>query len=471
MKQKYVFSSVIRTVSLCVSLLIPATASQLISAEERAAHGTQDQYQVPQYPVPQYPVPQYSVPSSPEYNNNGMMPGEMPPLPPDIKPEDFEKMVNSIEEELKKLSPEELAQLEKEAREVLTNEGIDPDTFQPIPGSPAAAQFAAAQNSQAAYQPFTPPAAPEEPKTIEKPKKEETTAHRESDCASILRTIIRNGGSLQKKIADHATLAKNFTAIQKSLPDVVTYAKAIDKSEHHKRLASKEWESLFCALQTAAHALEKYEPQCTQTAAHIVTTDNPYDLLRVSSDAADAQITKAFEKLRDEHDSEKLRKKLAAEGLAKEDIERQVKSARSSFETIQEAYDKISDTKTRAQTDRSLKSSVEQQQALDKTAQKACDELSSALLCCFDSQKLLKKLEDFVQKFEPSQLIAKAETPQKKSPCASTCKQTMVCDQTTVCNQAKACDQTATCNQAAACDQAKTCETKTAGKTDACKQK
>lgn len=335
------------------------------------------------------------------------------PLPEGVSEADFNAMVSQIQEQLEKMSPEEIEKLQKEAEEMLINSGVSREEIEAFKQGPAgayppegpAAQPMVTPPASLAAQPAAPilPA----PQIMPLAKAELPSLISESEVAGVLKKLIRHATALREQIALTDAL-RSLRSWSTSLNDIIFYVKVIDsKAELRKRLTTKEFAPFFEQLQRFATALDDQQAQLQSTTEPMSEEENPYDTLRISQNASNKEIKKAAKELLAEKDPEALKKRLTEEGADPLDIKRQVQSARIARAQIKEAYEKLTPPENRKQTDRQLKALREQQKSSEQALKTAATELNR--LFSQRATAIIRSAEEFLKKYEPAELARKKE--------------------------------------------------------------
>lgn len=334
------------------------------------------------------------------------------PLPEGVSEADFNAMVSQIQEQLEKMSPEEIEKLQKEAEEMLINSGVSREEIEAFKQGPAGAY-----PPEGAAQPIVTPPAAAIPEPIAPalpaaqlmplPKAELPALISESEVGTVLKNLIRHATALREQVAltDALRSLRSWTS---SLNDMVFYVKVIDnKAELRKRLTTKEFAPFFEQLQHFGSTLADQASRLGGTAEERTEEENPYDTLRISQNASNKEIKKAAQELLAEKDPEALKKRLTEEGADPLDIKRQVQSARIARAQIKEAYEKLTPPANRKQTDRQLKALREQQKTSEQALRTAATELNR--LFSQRATTIIRSAEEFLKKYEPAELARKKE--------------------------------------------------------------
>lgn len=351
---------------------------------------------------------------------------------PEEELQQFEKALETeVKQELEKMSPQERKEFEDKMAEFWIAQGIDPNTIPPLEE-----MFSSPANAPQEMQPTT-DASTSLPADAEgyggrsstsgsqeiatptiTPSITAVPVQSQEDVAEMLDALIARIDSLRKKATSDAPEFKRLSSWKEAMDELAYFLKVINKPEHHERLATKDFTRLFKLLQNLRDKLTLYEPQLLieEVDEH---TDDPYEILRVASTASADTIKQAYEQYVAAKNPETLREKLTKDGFSEDDIEGQIKSAKLSLNTITDAYETLSDPKLRAQTDRSLKAARLYRESSETEAKKALDHILQQLSTAVYQQKVLTELEQFLQKYAPTELAAhkkmqEAEAKRKK---------------------------------------------------------
>jgi hypothetical protein len=303
---------------------------------------------------------------------------------------EFKEMLDFLET----LDEKELQELERIGREALVEMGINPDTLEQV--GPAG-------------QPTLPMPTPEAKVTppIKEPAKPVIASENIEEVKKIIQRLIELLGSLRQKISQDPYETPVQRAFNQDLASLIYYLKLINKSHHYDRLFDAEYALIMQYIKELYEVIASQEPLFTVSPIIDYEYDDPYEILRVTYDAVDADIKHAFEKISEQKSPENIKKRLLEEGLAGKDLQRQVKQAQLNFSIIKDAYEKLSDPKTRAQIDRERQALYARQKKLSHVAQEALNNMMTALSQAFSGQRLNALLEDFLKKYEPQELELK----------------------------------------------------------------
>lgn len=340
------------------------------------------------------------------------LPGGMPPLPEGVSEADFQSMVDEISKQLEKMSPEEIEKLQKEAEEMLVNSGVSREEIESFKQGAAAGFPGEFPQPMAAPQvPAAVPAPvmqrPVQQEILPAGKSELPSIVSETEVSQLLKSIVRSATKLREQIALSDAL-KTLRPWRQSLDDIIFYVKVFDsKQEHRKRLATKEFATLYTLLKRFNMILEDQEQHLGGTVEEVSEEENPYDILRIPQTASDEEIEEAAQELLAEKDPKTLQKRLTEEGASELDIKRQVQSARTARAQIMDAYEKVTPKETRAQTDRRLKAQREQKKVSETALRSAATALNNGFSQI--NAQLARAAEEFLKKYEPAELARKKE--------------------------------------------------------------
>jgi len=324
--------------------------------------------------------------------------------------EEFAQMLNYIdnvakqfEEEYKKLTPEQQAQVDRELREELIRNGIDPDTLQPL-NQPA---------QQVPQQPPatpTPPIPPSTPLPIsDQPTCASTQKYTPQQASCLLQKIISLIESCRRKLS---LMPLKDLPLNHWLSVLALYTKTISTNEHIQRLTLITYERLFQLLTKLESILSIYEPQLTvtpqdDTDQHDASLD-PYRILGVSPRASDDDITANYQALCAAYDMKKIEQNLKEQKLNPQRIKRQLDAIKLQLRNIEDAYEQLHDAKLRAQIDRNTILIYQQRYALEKESQLTYLEFQNALHQLI-LNGLFEAFDQFFAQFEPIAIAHRKE--------------------------------------------------------------
>lgn len=299
-----------------------------------------------------------------------------------------EKEFNDILEQLSKMSPEELEELEKIGRQVLIDSGIDPDTGKPL--EQIAPETSAAKPAEQAAKPTE--------------VKQSAKVQNVENVQAVLDTIKRNIDSLRQKSHESNAIARRLSQWNDALTDLIFYIKVINKKEHRERLATKDFITLFSSLETLARQLQSTQPHIIVTKKG-VPSDDPYLVMHLNYDATSEEITAQHKKLENQYSPKRIKKNLKAQNASQKEINREVRAAELTRSLINDAYHQLHDPKTKKLVDekRTLQKSEEITSSSQQYLTQALEAISNAIY----QQKALDLLQDFLKKYEPEQLAHK----------------------------------------------------------------
>lgn len=322
---------------------------------------------------------------------------ELEQMPEDKLQELEQQLQAEVKRELEQMSPERRKEFDREMAEFWRSQGVDPNQLPSLDD-----MLGLAPTEGAGGATIQTPAMPTQTETA--PKEFAPTEHTAREVEEMLGQLLRNLESLRHKMSAHPNMVRKLQAWKEAIDDLVYYLKIMDTPEHHERLITKDYANLLKHLKTLQKELASAEPRFLSALPKKESSEDPYDILRVDPTATDKEIQDAYTAYVKENDPAALRAKLTAEGFDENDIEGRVKSARLNMRTVKEAYEKISNPKIRAQTDRALAATQEQSQAGQEHSQGALNALINALSQAIYQKNVLEDIQRFMKKYEPVKL-------------------------------------------------------------------
>lgn len=340
-------------------------------------------------------IQQPQVPPFPQASPNGMI----TPIPGMSDFSMTEAEFNEMLEFLSTLKPEELEELEKVGRGILMEQGIDPDTLQPIPG--------AQQPGGMPQRPIAPPPVRETP-TVPKPEEPKVAAQDVEDVVALVSRLSRRVESLMHKLSAQPRRDTPLKSLVPELAELSISLRLMGNKDLALRLATPESTLLKQALQTLDAVFTAYEERALiPPTPPVRDEEDPYSILGVPYTASEDDIEEAFAVLSDTKSPEVVRAKKVSEGLAGKDLERSIKDARRTFAFIEDAYEKLRDPKMRAHVDRQHAALIDaEKQALERS-RSAEQAIAEAFTNAIYSERLLDEGESFFKRYEPTALALK----------------------------------------------------------------
>ena len=338
---------------------------------------------------------QPGMPPFPQPGQNGMI----TPIP---GMNDFamtEAEFNEMLEFLSTLKPEELEELEMIGRNILQQQGIDPDTLQPV-GAPA-------QRPQPGEQKGVNQPAKEQP-VIQKPEEPKVAPGDLQDVTSLIARLSRHIESLLQKLSAQPRRSTPLRTLAAEMIDLRIDLRIIGNKDLALRLATPESAALKMSLYTLDRELEKFEELALsrpQPARY--DDDDPYSILGVPYTADEDEIEEAFAAHEVTKSPAAVRAAESARGVSGKDLERMVKDARRTFAFIEDAYDQLRDPKMRAHVDRQHAALIEAEKQVLERARAAEQSLAEAITQALYSERLSEELQSFFKRYEPTALALK----------------------------------------------------------------
>ena len=352
----------------------------------------------------------------PQFGPGG--PGQMPSGPgfPAPSEEDFARAMQEIEN----MSPAQIAEAERMGQMIIANMS-DAEFAQVAPMfemmglAPAEVREEARRAVAGGFEPAPEPTpappreevapAPVQPKVAPQPAPSKTAVLRAKD---LVKTLISSLATLQQKASGVREVHEKVRAWLQELRDIMFYLRVMDRHEYYEHLSLPQFKRLLNALTLLHEELKAALPDVALP-DDLLEESSPYDVLGIDTEASQAVIESVYQKLSEKHDPIKLEAKLKKEDLSEKDIQRQLKIAKLATEALEEAYDLISDPKSRAQVDREIKAHEEIRRQKIERATKSLKNISEALGFAIYNNDLLGELEKFLLSYGPKQLALKKE--------------------------------------------------------------
>ncbi len=341
---------------------------------------------------------------------------EIEKMPADKQEEVAKEMLSQMRTQYSQMNEEEKRALEEETAKFWQDLGVDPSMVPSLEEQFGSLDEAPSQEAQETKEETVPQ---EASPTVALPEKEQEKSSRTTqEIASLLQRLIPNLNALRQKVAHNAPGSAPLEAWREALNTSIYFLTVMNKPEHHERLTNKEFAELITTLSSLDAALTLHTPHL---ASHVPynAEQSPYEVLRILPTAPQKEIDATIEQYRHDRAPATLRAQLATQGLSEKEIAAEIKQAKLTLATLEEAYEKISDPKIRAQTDRHLATLAKESQSVTQTTRRAVTAIAGALSEAVYKQQLLKNLEDFMRAYEPVQLkqrqdMLKAEAQRKK---------------------------------------------------------
>lgn len=338
---------------------------------------------------------QPGMPPFPQPGQNGMI----TPIP---GMNDFamtEAEFNEMLEFLSTLKPEELEELEMIGRNILQQQGIDPDTLQPV-GAPA--QRPQPGEQKGAAQPI------KEQPVVQKPEEPKVAPGDLQDVRALVARLSRRIESLLQKLSAQPRRVTPLRAIASEMIDMSIDLRIMSNKDLALRLATPESEALKASLYSLDRELEKFEELAlSRPKPARYDDDDPYSILGLSYTADEDEIEEAFAAREATKSPAAVRAAESARGVSGKDLERMVKDARRTFAFIEDAYDQLRDPKMRAHVDRQHAALIESEKQVLERARSAEQSLAEAITNALYSERFIEEVEQFFRRYEPTALALK----------------------------------------------------------------
>jgi hypothetical protein len=308
----------------------------------------------------------------------------------DLEKPEMQQFLKDFEKEFNELPPEVQEELNRKAMEDLQRLGIDPYTYQPTPPTPSAPQ-----KIQPSVQPT--PQLPPEPSS----DCSQVSTHSAQQASSLLQNTISYLDIVRQKLGliNHET-----TTIQEWLSAIAYYLKMMNKPEQIKRLTSITFAHLFDLI-TELEALLRTESNALIILAgeEESRSDDPYAILGIPYDITDEELNKVYEQKMAANNPQTIKQELEQSNTDLNKINKRMRQATLRQATFTDAYEQLHDTNLRQQLDRYRSHGQQQQLALRSANIEAAERLYDALNGIIQ-QGLIKELEDFFVRYNPTEL-------------------------------------------------------------------
>ncbi len=308
-----------------------------------------------------------------------------------------EKEIMEAQEFFNKLTPEEKQEIEKLSQDFLNDlqKAFDEE------------QEASVQSEQSSEP--EPKVEEEKSKPIAKPTLKQTD---KEFAKKLIRALISNIQELKQEAQNDDSVARRLNAWITDINDLVYYLNVLDKDSLIAHLVSSDFQRIYNNLIKLNDALEESIALFKVKAVLSEETEDPYEVLGISTDASTEDIEAAFNRLKNERDPQIVEKKLQEEGLSEKDIQRKVKEARLSFGLIETAYESLKDPKSRKQVDLDMLSRQGPEKKSKNVSQKAFNKILKAFGTAFYDDAILADIKKLLEKYEPEAIERKKQIEQ-----------------------------------------------------------
>ncbi len=321
-------------------------------------------------------------------------------------PEMFKRLEDAGKDIIKELAKQDPKQLEAFAQSF----GLSPEELLAEAEKPSSAEpeaYVPATGEEPEEEPEEEPRpikTPTTPKVIEPISSKKPVPVDEGRVRRAIAQVAEHIESLRTKMASSPNVYEELRSLELDLLSLALLIAIVDAPAHFTRLATGEYSDLVSAIEKLAAALIAQE----QLIQAFRPSQTKYDLLGVSPQVTAKQLDKVFKELKKRLDPKVIEKKLKKQGLAGDDLKRQIKAARITFSEIEEAYDLIKDPVTRRDiVDRAIELEAKQQ-GIDLTTSKAAiADIREALSDALYRDEIISKLEEYLEKYAPEELKQK----------------------------------------------------------------
>jgi hypothetical protein len=311
----------------------------------------------------------------------------------------IDNVSKQFEEAYQKLSPEEQAQVDREMREILIQQGINPDNLEPL-NQPQAPQLPTPSLPAQPIQPVTPAA-----------ECTATTAHQKDQVGCLIAQLI----SLIDTVRQKLMIAPFEIPMLRHWLDMLAFLSKtlINSPDHLARLTHEKFDRLFQLLVKLEKVLTQYEkklviPSAAQHEDDELVYLDPYHILGITPRASAEDITAAYEALRAAYNLEKIEQDLTAQQIKPTHMKRKINAIKLQLRNIEDAYQQLGDPKLRAQIDRNALITYQQKLSLEEEARRVAYALQNALHQLVING-VFELFDQFFAQFEPIAVARRKE--------------------------------------------------------------
>jgi len=291
-----------------------------------------------------------------------------------------------IEDQYQKMSPEEQAQFDREMREILIQQGVNPDTLEPLN------QPSAPEQPHTSPQPTPPP-----PITTACPK---NAALNKDMVSCLVSRLITTIDTLRQRLA---IAPFEVPSIRHWLDMLAFLCKTLNTPDHLNRLMQEKYDRLFQFLGKLDKILNVYEKKLAIQPLNDEEDDtylNPYHILGVLPRSSTEEITEAYQALLNAYDLKKIEQNLIAQNLKPAPMKRKLDAIKLQLRNIEDAYQQLQDPKLRAQIDRNVSVTSQQKRSLEDEARTITYNLQKELHTLVING-LFETFDQFFTEFDP----------------------------------------------------------------------
>lgn len=304
----------------------------------------------------------------------------------------FANEMNKAMATISQMSPEELDELERQLRQELVNQGIDPSTLAPAQ-----------------------PVVPQQPIQPQKPAPSTPGKQPPSGALSVTRSLAQVEKLITSLLGSLETIrSKTLMGMQNEvvplvgdqllflIEPLIYTLRTMQSREHYDRMLYTGADDLYTALVECDRIITTKSANFHVLPAHVTRKGHydPYEILAIPYDSSVQQIEKAYQTLRKQYDPEMLKTASAANAEV-------MRAAQVRFAAIRDAYEELRDQNYRKQIDRARREQVELHIIAQEKAQNTVNELVRALSAL--QNRVQSELQQFMRQYDPIAASKKEE--------------------------------------------------------------
>ncbi len=247
-----------------------------------------------------------------------------------------------------------------------------------------------------------------EPQKTETPQPAKTPAKDAQKAQDTTRALLKTIEELRAKGAASELIESHLRTWEDDLVLLIFYLKLLDKAEHARRLPAHESGKIITTL---ANLEEKISPLIKLIDPSVEKKiPNEYAFFDFNKAPTTQELQTAYQKKRAQYEPKTIEATLTKQGKSTQAIKQELKLARITQIAIDEEYERLSDPKNLAEIQRKeaqIKKEIEDTQ---KNWKLLLSKITKEFGDAFFEKKLLSKLEEYLQQYEPEELkIKKAQ--------------------------------------------------------------
>lgn len=317
------------------------------------------------------------------------------PQPLPMPTEEELKQIQQLVEEIEKNDPELYKQLQEEGRKILREQGIDPDTLEPISHDvPELQPDRTQERSEEA------PSSSDKPEIQEKPQQQVAQVRGQSELKEILAGLSHALKGVRLKAQVNHSLARVLERFKKELDDLLYFLPVLQQQHILKHLGTEEFTELYRLLKSFSKNAIMLEIKLTVEDVYNQEQESPYQVLGLRPGSSIELIKNTFNKRMDELDPKKLKANKSYEQMTKAQQELVLNTNELQRISLQEAFEALSNAKTKKRLDAEHELSLEQG-FNSSISKELLRELSQLLTEYFYQDNILATIKNVLNKYEP----------------------------------------------------------------------